>query len=123
MNTLAIALAAGLSLSTQAAAQPASEDAFTDGVHFYCGEVSEIAATIMESRQREAPMSALMDAIRNEIVAVQPLEILMKEISLLLVLEAYAQPRWQSEERQTESVAAFANAAYRDCYVTLSEMP
>jgi hypothetical protein len=68
-----------------------------------CKTWSETGGTVMRGRQNGAPMSRMMDAAGDS------------SIAQAIVMDAYKQPRYQTEDMQKKSVEDFTNTVYMGC--------
>ena len=75
-----------------------------------CTFISESAELIMQLRQSNAPISGVLEAV--------------KEVELLveLVIKAYETPRYNSEEYKADAVTDFSNLAMVTCLQSLKEV-
>jgi hypothetical protein len=87
-----------LTMATTAQAEITREDMLER-----CGQVSNLAAAIMEERQSGVTMQVMMERLKGS------------EFSLSLVMAAYKQRQNMSEEHQQKSVNEFANLVYLKC--------
>lgn len=68
-----------------------------------CKELSNTAKDLMEIRQQGYSMSTLMEAAEGS------------ELAQALVIEAYRQPRYNSERYKKQAVEDFTNSVYLQC--------
>ena len=75
-----------------------------------CTAVSKNAELIMQLRQSNAPISGVLEAV--------------KEVELLveLVIKAYETPRYNSEEYKADAVTDFSNLVMVTCLQSLKEV-
>lgn len=74
----------------------------SDQIHAQCSELASLAKVIMEKRQSETPVAALIDAVDDEEVRD-------------LILAAYQRPAYRTPESQGREISKFENAAYVSC--------
>ena len=74
-----------------------------------CTAVSETASLIMELRQSNAPLSAILEVVRDVAILEE------------LVMEAYKKPRYSSDEYQNNAIADFGNLAMLTCLQSYKE--
>ena len=74
-----------------------------------CTAISDNASLIMELRQSNAPLSDVLEVVDG--------------ITLLeeLVMEAYKEPRYSSDEYQSNAIADFGNLAMLNCLQSFKE--
>lgn len=101
MKKLIIGLAVALSFTTAQAETKSNEDV--------CQSVSELAEMIMDIRQMGGSAQELM-----EINGSHPL-------ARSLVLEAFAEPAYNTEEYQKKASREFKSKTYLECSVALSK--
>ena len=98
MKRLMIAAVAALMLCPAQAEEP-------------CAILGKLARTVMESRQLGVALSKLMTIVKDD------------SLSTKIVLDAYEQPRYQSEEFQQHATENFGNKWEIMCYQARSEKP
>lgn len=102
MKRVILALAASL-VWPQASAQ-------SDRVLTLCGEIETAAAAAMEARQEGVPISTLMkaylDLSGNEAQA---------SLSKQIVIKAYEEPLWRTQESKERAITEYGNDAYLEC--------
>jgi hypothetical protein len=101
MKKLLYVMAVALSLTTPIRA--------TDNWQASCKSASQLARTIMQLRQDGKDMSGIVDSIGKTGDADS------QKTATDLVLEAYKEPRYQTEGMQKKSVDDFGNDIYLRC--------
>ena len=75
-----------------------------------CAVMGDIAQNIMTARQNERPMSDVMQVMKHDTEpAVHP-------VIRALIIDAYRQPGYSTEENQKNAIDSFRNAAELACY-------
>ncbi|MEY9780357.1 hypothetical protein [Sinorhizobium fredii] len=82
-----------------------------DDANTFCKSIGETARLIMERRQADVPMSAMMQAIDGS-KAPEAVGKFGRE----LVILAYQKPDFSVEENQNEAIAEFVNEVELACY-------
>ncbi len=75
--------------------------------HEYCSLVSDNAEAVMQARQGGVAMAKAMEFAQEGGE--------MAETFKILVVAAYKEPRYQTDEMKLRSVQDFRNAAYMEC--------
>jgi hypothetical protein len=73
----------------------------------YCGQIGDLAETVMTVRQNGAEMSGLMNIMLKEEAT--------KVIGKQMVIDAYETPRYNMLENQKREVSEFKNEWYLLC--------
>ena len=76
----------------------------------YCTEISDLARLIMTGRQRNAPMSAMMEIVTQHSSG----EKMTKGLTAMIML-AYGQPRYSTERMQQNAINDYANDTFLAC--------
>jgi hypothetical protein len=76
-----------------------------------CEEWSERAGIIMKYRMGDLPMKDLVNAVNGSKKSTDE----DKEEGVKLIIKAYDQPRFSSEDYQLRAINRFANDTYKEC--------
>ena len=76
----------------------------------YCTRFGELAEVIMKTRQNNRPMSGLLKV----------LEYMNDKTINNMVIMAYDEPAYYTEELKNDKVKRFRNKAFKECYPALS---
>ena len=82
---------------------PETSDEETD----FCKALGDLAETIMTARQEGASLSDMMGRIKDSEIA---------DIQRKIILAAYEEPRWATEETKKEAIEDFRNEIELECY-------
>lgn len=77
-----------------------------------CIKISQLARVIMSNRQQNVPMSVMMESITDKPTAEQAKA---SELSKLLTLAAYKQPRFSTPTYIQNAITDFENKVLMDC--------
>lgn len=72
-----------------------------------CSRIGELAAKVMELRQQEVPMSNLMKIEVDQSI---------KAVAQAMIIAAYDEPSFSTEQVRKRTVDEFRNARELDCY-------
>ncbi|MGB3348298.1 MAG: hypothetical protein WBA85_05985 [Brucella anthropi] len=100
-RTILISLFSLSAMVTNAMAGPNADN---DAV---CKAIGGLAATIMKHRQKNTPISDLMDLETDASLS---------KISRALILKAYEEPAYLTDKAQTRAVDTFRNDAELQCF-------
>lgn len=75
-----------------------------------CPLIADLAITIMTARQQGLPLEVLMQAADQDVNPVY------EDLAKVMILNAYAGPRYDSEEYKSQAIVDFGNAASVACY-------
>jgi len=98
-----VILSTGMVLDSHAA-EPSKSD--------MCHSLEKHAVSIMNYRQRDLPISGLMDIANKMSEETQA-------ISKSIIIAAYEHPAYQSEEYKQRAIRSFANEIATGCYKNL----
>ncbi|EEQ95649.1 hypothetical protein ACI50E_06475 [Brucella sp. ZJ1_1] len=73
----------------------------------FCKALGSLATSIMKHRQNNTPMSDLMK---------KPADASISKISRAIIMDAYEQPAYVSEEGQQRAIGTFRNKVELECY-------
>jgi len=76
----------------------------------FCAGVSGLAEEIMGVRQNGVPISKLVEAISKLDQEPQ-----LKEYTKKIIVTAYDEPRWSTEQHKQQAVTEFGNMTYITC--------
>jgi hypothetical protein len=103
-----IARACIAATATIALAASAKADDTTE----FCKSVGEYSRSVMKNRQADVPMSDMMEVLDRKHDAPEG----VKNVARKMIILAYEQPDFSTEENQKEAIAEFGNEAELACY-------
>ena len=82
-----------------------------------CRLVGDLAETVMRERQKDVPISAMMQRIQGSvsIIGYDGLPIDENDLAKMVLL-AYEMPRYHNAELQQDAVSGFRNIVEKQCY-------
>ena len=95
-----------MKLATFAAAMMIAAPAIAETPETTCGMFGDLAYQIMELRQKDAPMAAMVDAMADNPA---------RELIVAIIIDAYDQPSYSVHDNQREAAAEFRNDIYLAC--------